>query len=160
MSICKECKWCCSCIGSAPDGRWLACERFKQSTMGQLNKDRPVNDLISRKQAIKAIEDLQDCYNGFSDTYDKACIIGVLEELPSVDQTGRWLWVDGVRCSRCNYKLQTTGLPSYCPNCGASMVNKFEEPEINPCQGCADYDGQGGCISKGGCGARMVNENE
>lgn len=34
---------------------------------------------------------------------------------------GHWLWVDGVRCSICNYKLQTTGLPSYCPNCGAKM---------------------------------------
>lgn len=41
-------------------------------------------DLIDRQAAIKAIEDLQDCYNGFSDTYDKACIIGVLEEVPSV----------------------------------------------------------------------------
>ena len=43
------------------------------------------DDLISRQAAIKAIEDLQDCYNGFSDTYDKACIIGVLEELPPID---------------------------------------------------------------------------
>ena len=34
---------------------------------------------------------------------------------------GQWLWVDGVRCSICNHKLQTTGLPSYCPNCGAKM---------------------------------------
>ena len=42
-----------------------------------------MNDLISRQAAIKAIENLQDCYNGFSDTYDKACIIGALEELPS-----------------------------------------------------------------------------
>lgn len=40
-------------------------------------------DLIDRQAAIKAIEDLQDCYNGFSDTYDKACIIGVLEEIPT-----------------------------------------------------------------------------
>ena len=41
-----------------------------------------MDELISRKTAIKAIEELQDCYNGFSDTFDKACIIGVLEELP------------------------------------------------------------------------------
>lgn len=38
---------------------------------------------IDRKEAIKAIESLPNCYNGFSDTYDKACIIGVLEELPA-----------------------------------------------------------------------------
>ena len=41
------------------------------------------DDLISRQAAIKAIENLQDCYNGFSDTYDKACIIGVIEEIPT-----------------------------------------------------------------------------
>ena len=42
-----------------------------------------MNDLISRQAAIDAFIDLPNCYNGFSDTYDKACIIGVLEELPS-----------------------------------------------------------------------------
>lgn len=50
--------------------------------------DTNVGDMISRQAAIKAIEDLQDCYNGFSDTYDKACIIGALEEVPSAQQ--RW----------------------------------------------------------------------
>ena len=49
-----------------------------QPTCNQL-----ATDCISRQAAIKAIEDLQDCYNGFSDSYDKACIIGVLEEVPS-----------------------------------------------------------------------------
>ena len=56
-----------------------------------------MNDLISRRSAIKAIEDLQDCYNGFSDTYDKACIIGVLEEVPTVDA------VPVIRCKDCKY---------------------------------------------------------
>lgn len=41
-------------------------------------------ELISRQAAIKAIDNLPNCYNGYSDTYDKAYIIGVLEELPSV----------------------------------------------------------------------------
>lgn len=45
-------------------------------------KGEAMNDLISRQAAIKAVEDLPNCYNGFSDTYDKACIIGVLEEVP------------------------------------------------------------------------------
>lgn len=44
-----------------------------------------MDDLISRRAAIQAIDDLPNCYNGYSDTYDKACIIGVLEELPSVE---------------------------------------------------------------------------
>ena len=34
-------------------------------------------------------------------------------------------------------------------------VEKWEEPEINPCRGCDDYDGRGGCKSNGGCGAKM-----
>lgn len=45
------------------------------------------------------------------------------DETAPVTETkhGRWLWLDDVRCSICNHKLQTTGLPSYCPNCGADM---------------------------------------
>lgn len=52
------------------------------------------DDVIYRQAAIKAIEDLQDCYNGFSDTYDKACIVGALEEVPSA-QPGI------IRCKDC-----------------------------------------------------------
>lgn len=44
-----------------------------------------MSDCISRRAAIQAIDDLPNCYNGYSDTYDKAYIIGVLEELPSVE---------------------------------------------------------------------------
>ena len=35
------------------------------------------------------------------------------------------------------------------------VMGYWEEPEINPCRGCTDYDGHGGCKSNGGCGARM-----
>ena len=35
-----------------------------------------------------------------------------------------WLWQIDVRCSRCNYKLETTGLPMICPHCGARMDGK------------------------------------
>lgn len=45
-----------------------------------------MTDLISRQAAIKAIDDLPNCYNGYSDTYDKAYIIGVLEEVPPAEQ--------------------------------------------------------------------------
>ena len=37
------------------------------------------------------------------------------------ERKGKWLIIDGYRCSCCNYKLQTTGIPSSCPNCGADM---------------------------------------
>lgn len=44
-----------------------------------------VSDLIRRTDAIKAVEDLPNAYNGWSDAYDKACIIGTLEEVPTVE---------------------------------------------------------------------------
>lgn len=40
--------------------------------------------LIDADAVIKAIDDLPDCDNGFSGTYDKARIIGVIEEVPPV----------------------------------------------------------------------------
>ena len=40
---------------------------------------------IDAEEAIKAIECLPNAYNGWSDTYDKAQIIGTLEELPTAD---------------------------------------------------------------------------
>ena len=82
-----------------------------------------MSDLISRQAAIKAIENLQDCYNGFSDTYDKACIIGVIEEVPPTEPTkhGHWRWnEDGIPyCSEC--KMTQDAMTHYCPNCGARM---------------------------------------
>ena len=65
-------------------------------------------DLIDRQAAIKAIENLQDCYNGFSDTYDKACIIGVLEEVPSAQP-------EIVRCGECKWWEKQEDSPlGYC----------------------------------------------
>lgn len=39
---------------------------------------------IDADALIKDVLDLQDCYNGFSDTYDKACIIGLIDEQPTI----------------------------------------------------------------------------
>ena len=33
----------------------------------------------------KVVEDFPNCYNGWSDTYDKAFIIGAIEEEPTID---------------------------------------------------------------------------
>lgn len=70
-------------------------------------------DLISRQAAIKAIDDLPNCYNGYSDTYDKAYIIGVLEEQPRGDVPDRKVGerdmfelidaVPVVRCKDCKH---------------------------------------------------------
>lgn len=50
-----------------------------------------MNDLIRRSDAIKAIEELPNAYNGWSDTYDKAYIVGTLEEVPSADRPQGWI---------------------------------------------------------------------
>ena len=52
-------------------------------------------DYIDRQTAIRAVMNLPDCPNGYSDTYDKACIVGMLEEVPSIDA------VEVVRCKDC-----------------------------------------------------------
>ena len=97
-----------------------------------------MTEYIDRKTLIKAVEDLPNCYNGFSDTYDKACIIGLIEELPSADvverKKGKWQITDAyphnVYCSECHKKFAQThwavwedgSLPrNFCPNCGSRM---------------------------------------
>lgn len=104
---------------------------------------KQMSDLISRRKAIKAIEDMQDCYNGFSDTYDKACIIGVLEELPSAEpeqKTGKWIFKNDLKqffCSECGFPSLTyddiyiygMDLPNYCEDCGVKMEGEEDDME-------------------------------
>ena len=42
--------------------------------------------LIDADAFKKEVEDFPNCYNGWSDTYDKAFIIGAIEEQPSRHQ--------------------------------------------------------------------------
>ena len=100
-----------------------------------------MDDLISRRAAIKAIDDLPNCYNGYSDTYDKAYIIGTLEEVPPIEpKRGKWIdghysGFDGCRvwhreCSLCRYERDDDDPEkdtNYCPNCGALMKGESEE---------------------------------
>lgn len=44
---------------------------------------------------------------------------------------GTWVLTDGYRCSLCNYKLQTTGIPDTCPKCGASMLDTMTYPQVD-----------------------------
>ena len=88
-------------------------------------------EYIDRKEAIKAIESLPNCYNGFSDTYDKACIIGVLEEVPVADVSpvkhGKWKYFHKQNiavCTNCSFERgldANFGCAVSCSNCGARM---------------------------------------
>ena len=80
----------------------------------------------------KSVEELQDCYNGFSDTYDKSCILGLIDEEPTADVVpvthGYWVtkWnsyfkQDLPYCSVCGGVNPSVRETDYCPNCGAKM---------------------------------------
>lgn len=69
--------------------------------------------LIDAERLKKDVEDFQDCYNGFSDTYDKAFIIGAIDEQPTIDA------VEVVRCKDCRHWSNgddTYGICYRCPN--------------------------------------------
>lgn len=103
-----------------------------------------------------------DYYEGISQGFNLA--IYDVKETPTIDaeptRHGKWIDVKGSngkdyrKCSECLHTQEITGLLNYCPVCGARMdedASKCEELEINPCRGCEDYDGKGGCLSNGGC---------
>lgn len=61
--------------------------------------------LIDADALKKDVLDLPNCYNGFSDTYDKSLIIGLIDEQIAVDA------VPVVRCKDCRYwKDQAEGV--------------------------------------------------
>ena len=74
--------------------------------------------------------------------------------IPTVDA------VPVVRCGKCIHSRldEDDGLicqMHYLPTAEENFCSygeTWEEPEINPCRGCKDYDWNGGCKSNGGCG--------
>ena len=94
--------------------------------------------LIDADALIENILALPNCSNSFSDTYDKDCIIGVIDEQPTIERkTGEWEerevssdkvideW-QSARCSVCGLYHTTPYMYffdnyKFCPNCGADM---------------------------------------
>ena len=60
--------------------------------------------LIDADKLRKDVIDLPNTYNGFSDTYDKAMIVDLVDEQPTVDA------MEVVRCKDCKYYEETVGL--------------------------------------------------
>lgn len=76
----------------------------------------------------KAVEGFPNCYNGWSDAYDKSFIIGAIEEQPSI-KPRRGEWIDNgdryFRCSLCGTK--DTDKWHWCHGCGARMKGADDE---------------------------------
>ena len=104
--------------------------------------------LIDADELKKAVEDFPNCYNGWSDTYDKAFIIGAIEEAPTIDAVsvvhGEWIGYNAVKgddwlrsdgepiflvCNKCYGTVMnnTSAHWNFCPNCGAKMKGADDE---------------------------------
>ena len=66
--------------------------------------------LIDANRLRDAVLDLPNCYNGYSDTYDKSLIIGLIDEQIVVDA------VPVVRCKDCRYNYGNAEGREYNPN--------------------------------------------
>lgn len=93
--------------------------------------------LIDADKLRKDVLDLPNCPNGFSDTYDKAMILTLVDEQPTVEvepiRHGRWIDDKGMyKCSVCNNLWAHWWIVAcpedrmykemkFCPNCGAKM---------------------------------------
>ena len=92
-----------------------------------------MSDLIKREDAIKAIEELPNAYNGWSDAYDKAYIIGTLEEVSSAGRPqGEWEDYDRYMkcCSKCGWIHDILHYgDDYCPHCGARMKGADDDTD-------------------------------
>lgn len=136
-----------------------------------------MDDSISRQAAIDAADRAD--YTGLAVEDVKKVtdeVVKELKQLPTIDPVkhGKWknrqmhdeelmpISVFRHRCSVCNFEINTTEETiwwRWCPGCGARMdADDWEEPKINPCRGCEDYDGRGGCTSHGACVAEMSEE--
>lgn len=73
---------------------------------------------IDADKLKKDVLDLPDCYNGFSDTYDKAMILALVDEQPTVDA------VEVVRCKDCKWHEYEEAGMVYCPNMVGSWVGE------------------------------------
>lgn len=75
------------------------------------------------------MEEIKEIINCDADAETKCKMISnILNAKPHYfePKTGHWNWYSTeIRCSNCNYKLETTGIPSRCPNCEINMEGRI-----------------------------------
>ena len=98
--------------------------------------------LIDADKLRQDVLDFPNCYNGFSDAYDKARIIDAIDEQPTIEERKKGKWLPFEYGSECWHKCSACGngnqfkhkvirengevhsmdsVRNYCPNCGAKM---------------------------------------
>lgn len=94
---------------------------------------RKMSRLIDADKLKEDVLSWGNCYNGYSDAYDKAMIIDEIDEQPTVDteRHGHWMKENEedtlfrlcvYKCSLCGGEvLSEAYLFKYCPYCGAKM---------------------------------------
>ena len=91
-----------------------------------------MSDLISRQMAKDEVA--EKVFHNLTDEFYG--VMQVLDELPSAQQKGKWIFnpSDAIeamftkpKCSECGFESADGG--NYCPNCGASMVRGEENDE-------------------------------
>ena len=85
-------------------------------------------DLISRQDAVDALyKMLHDCFGADDEELD--AVITTLNELPSEQRKGKWIYLTGLdafECSVCGSAM-VRNIFDYCPWCGARMVKGKEK---------------------------------
>ena len=129
------------------------------------------------EKEIQILSELRSEYNCF-DPSERKYYHALSEAISSLknNRHGHWLAVkgwdddlgelDSAECSVCHETQESEYWAKtyykYCPNCGADMrgrENDYADPNLYPCRGCEDYDGQGGCLSNGGWAERKEDGN-
>lgn len=98
-----------------------------------------MSKLIYVDKLKKDILALRDCYNGFSDTYDKACIIGVIDEQPTIEERKTGTWIHGREIARTMFgdKLMEIDYEGWsCSICGCCCEDWRQKPTYNFCPSC------------------------
>ncbi len=98
--------------------------------------------LIDADELILEIFNLRNCSNGYSDVYDKGCIIGIIEGQQTVEterKTGKWIEASPepyvtyssayAECSECGEKTFLGWRMNFCPHCGKYMRGEAERRE-------------------------------